>query len=102
MQMYLVCDDAGTIKGEGIDYVGPWTLLGKFAPDTGRCSWTKQYVQRHSVAYDGRMDANGIVGEWRIKPFLQGTFHIWPESLTHLTEHYLHAPAPLPDLVPSA
>jgi hypothetical protein len=102
MQLYLVCDESGSIRGEGVDYVGPWTLQGQFDGDTGRCFWVKQYVRQHSVAYDGQLNADGIVGDWRIKPFLHDTFHIWPESQTHLTERFLHAPVPLPNPVPTA
>lgn len=96
MRMYLDCSDQGVIRGEGIDYVGPWTLVGRFTTADRRCVWTKSYVGRHEVAYDGILGPLGIKGTWRIRSYLSGEFHIWPEGMSHLTEHYLNAQQPLP------
>ncbi len=96
MQLYLDCNPQGVIRGEGIDYVGPWTLIGQFSPPTQHCMWTKSYVNRHRVEYEGLLGENGIVGDWRISPFLRGRFHIWPESMPHLYEQYLREGIPLP------
>ena len=50
MHLYMSFED-GNIKGEGTDYVGPWTASGSYDLDTGLCSWVKQYVGRHRVDY---------------------------------------------------
>ena len=101
MHLYLDCDQDGVIRGEGIDYVGPWTLVGQFNSATKECSWTKSYVNRHRVDYDGKLGENGIVGQWNIGPFWTDQFHIWPESMNHLYEHYLRMGMPIPSAEPS-
>ncbi len=96
MHLYMDCNEIGVIKGEGIDYVGPWTLAGQFSPANKLCTWTKSYVNRHNVYYEGILGENGIAGDWRIRQFLRGRFHIWPESMRHLYENYLHNGIPIP------
>lgn len=96
MHLYLNCDEQGKILGEGIDYVGPWTLTGIYDGDTRRCRWTKSYVGRHRVEYAGELDGEGVRGEWRINEMLTGEFHIWPTGQTHIHDAYLRAPAPQP------
>lgn len=94
MHLHLVCDPQGAIQGEGVDYVGPWTLLGNFLLPNKQCVWTKRYVGRHKVTYDGQLSSDGIRGEWHIEPFLEGRFHIWPESMAHWHEQYLREGLP--------
>jgi hypothetical protein len=96
MQLFLHCEESGDLKGEGVDYVGPWTLVGSYSPESNACSWTKTYVGKHRVFYDGLLGTDGIRGRWRIEPVLTGTFHIWPETMGHLTEMYLRAGIPVP------
>lgn len=80
----------GTLKGEGTDYVGPWTLAGTFDPDGNQCGWTKSYVGRHKVEYSGSAGPHGITGEWTIgSGWLTGPFHIWPRAWGELDEVYL-------------
>ena len=86
MHLYLQFEN-GVIKGEGTDYVGPWTAIGEYDESSGRCSWEKQYLGKHSVQYEGIAGENGIQGSWTI--LSQGPFHIWPRSMTHLNELYL-------------
>ena len=88
MHLHLSFDE-GQIKGEGVDYVGPWTIHGEFDSDSGRCHWTKSYVGKHVVLYEGRLTEAGIQGDWTIEPFLNGPFHIWPEWMTELHEKYM-------------
>ncbi len=97
MHLFLTCDDAGTIRGEGVDYVGPWSLTGSFDPKSRRCSWVKSYVGKHRVEYSGMLGADGIEGSWRIPPFLSGSFRIWPEYRSDLTDAFLYARAPQGD-----
>ena len=96
MHMYLECDIAGKIKGEGIDYVGPWTLGGHFDAETKHCQWSKLYVGRHTVHYEGTLGEAGVQGNWKIQPYLTGNFHVWPEGMSHIHDEYLRMGTPLP------
>ena len=80
----------GSIRGDGTDFVGPFSLAGKSDVATGRCFWTKQYVGKHQVTYQGLNQGQGIVGEWVISGIWTGQFHIWPKGLGGLEEHYAH------------
>ena len=91
MHLYLACDPAGVIHGEGVDYVGPWTLAGTFDSRTGQCSWIKTYVAKHKVTYHGLLSESGIEGSWNIPPFLSGRFRIWPETRSDLTDQFLRS-----------
>jgi hypothetical protein len=87
----------GRMDGEGRDWVGKFTVSGKYDLADGRCHWTKQYVRRHAVSYDGFNEGKGIWGTWLMRnedPPIEarGGFHIWPEEMAdpsshHLTEH---------------
>lgn len=95
MHLFLHCTEAGKLQGEGVDYVGPWTLQGTYTAATKVCEWTKSYVGKHRVHYRGLLSDDGIRGAWQIEPFLRGEFHIWPETMTHLTELYLQQNLPV-------
>ena len=107
MHLYMSFSE-GRIKGEGTDYVGPWTANGLYDTETGTCSWVKDYVGRHSVNYQGQITDKGILGEWTI--LTSGTFHIWPRGRSEMNELYLKQdleapvgpPAPQPSLALSA
>jgi hypothetical protein len=102
MHLYLTCDGEGLIRGEGVDYVGPWSLSGTFERKSRRCSWVKSYVGKHRVEYSGILGADGIEGSWRIPPFLSGSFRIWPEFRSDLTDTFLHAGLPRRDQKPQS
>ena len=86
MHLYMTFDE-GRIKGEGTDYVGPWTATGSYDTQTGVCSWVKDYVGQHNVNYFGQITEKGILGEWSI--VTSGTFHIWPRGRNEMNELYL-------------
>src|SRR5205807_660191 len=83
----------GRLHGEGRDWVGKFTVSGRYDLADGRCHWTKQYVGMHAVSYNGFNEGQGIWGTWLIQDIeTRGGFHIWPEempdpSTRHLTEH---------------
>jgi hypothetical protein len=82
--LHLACRD-GELTGTGQDWVGPYTIDGKYELGTGRCEWTKQYLRKHSVAYRGVNDGHGIWGVWEIRQLGGlyvdlGGFHVWPEG----------------------
>lgn len=70
----------GGIAGEGGDNLGPFMIRGRYDATTKECHWTKTYIGRHSVLYQGFRDAHGIWGTWTIAPWTKGGFHIWPRA----------------------
>jgi hypothetical protein len=71
----------GVMTGEGRDRIGPFLIRGKYNLDDGKCHWTKRYIGRHDVAYQGFNEGKGIWGLWEIPPSWKGGFHIWPEGM---------------------
>lgn len=77
--------DDGELKGAGKDWVGKYTVDGTYDAETGQCEWTKKYLGKHSVAYRGTNNGQGIWGVWEIRQLGglyvdRGGFHIWPEG----------------------
>jgi hypothetical protein len=89
MHLYLEFADNGAIAGEGTDYVGPWQASGTFEADSGRVEWTKLYLGKHKVRYQGVLTDQGIVGDWTISSWLAGKFHIWPVQRGDIQAAYL-------------
>ena len=97
----------GQIQGEGRDWVGLFILRGRYDLQEGKCYWTKRYLAKHDVFYQGFNEGKGIWGVWEISSKTlpqQGGFHIWPEgmpdpSTPHLTEA-ADLPAPEPPVEP--
>jgi hypothetical protein len=71
----------GTLTGEGRDWVGPFTVRGRYELGSGKCHWVKRYTGRHDVFYQGYNEGKGIWGKWEIPPLFHGGFHIWPEGM---------------------
>ena len=88
MHLFLDFED-GKMKGEGTDYVGPWVLEGVYDEQSLKCRWTKKYMGKHTVSYQGELGQNGITGNWSIGGLLNGPFHIWPKQMTHFNEMYM-------------
>jgi hypothetical protein len=87
----------GTMTGEGRDWVGPFVVRGRYNVADGKCYWTKKYVGKHDVFYDGYNEGRGIWGRWEIAHLrLHGGFHIWPEGMGDATDEHLSAEADLP------
>jgi hypothetical protein len=80
---------AGTLRGDGSDGVGSFTLDGGYDVKDGRCWWIKRYVAQHDVNYTGYNEGKGIWGVWEIPPIARGGFHIWPTSMTDPTQNSL-------------
>jgi hypothetical protein len=82
------------IKGEGRDWVGKFVIRGKYTLPDGHCHWTKRYIGKHDVFYQGFNEGKGIWGKWEILPghgqvYQHGGFHIWPEGMPDPTGSYL-------------
>ncbi len=88
MHLYLHFRD-GNVQGEGTDYVGQWSIHGKYDTSSGLVSWSKRYVGKHQVHYQGTITANGIIGAWNISNWNSGPFHIWPRARFELENLYL-------------
>src|SRR5262245_37593685 len=54
----------GILSGEGRDWVGKYTVHGRYDITDGRCHWTKQYLGKHHVYYEGFNEGQGIWGTW--------------------------------------
>ncbi len=82
--LHMTCA-GGTLRGEGQDRVGRYTIEGTYDVATGKCEWIKQYIGKHRVAYRGVNDGQGIWGVWEIRVLGdlyidRGGFHLWPEG----------------------
>ena len=91
----------GASRGDGRDWVGAFTLEGHHDLTDGRWPWTKRYVGKHDVFYQGFNEGKGIWGSWEIAatreyPRQHGGFHIWPEGMADPTGQVLHAAAEVP------
>jgi hypothetical protein len=71
----------GVMTGEGRDMIGSFLIRGKYNLDDGKCSWSKRYIGKHDVAYQGYNEGKGIWGLWEIPPTWRGGFHIWPTAM---------------------
>ncbi len=81
----------GAMSGCGNDRVGEFTIRGAYDTDTGHCSWFKQYLGQHSVAYAGQARQRGIIGQWQIAgqpAFWTGPFFIWPRACGDLESEF--------------
>jgi len=70
----------GKMTGEGNDDIGPFIIKGRYDPASRECYWTKTYVGKHDVYYEGYREGKGIWGRWEINAFNHGGFHIWPKA----------------------
>jgi hypothetical protein len=87
----------GTVQGEGRDRVGKFAVKGRYSTDDGKCYWTKRYVGKHDVFYNGYNEGKGIWGLWELKsPPWRGGFHIWPVGMSDPTQHRLATAVDVP------
>lgn len=90
----------GVLTGEGRDRVGEFTLKGRYQLENGKCHWTKQYVGKHDVFYQGYNEGKGIWGFWEIPAcVIQGGFHIWPHGMMNAEDSSLEQEADLPQVM---
>ena len=86
----------GVMTGEGRDWVGNFLVNGRYDVADGKCHWTKKYLGKHDVFYQGYGKGKGIWGTWEIGQLARGGFHIWPEAFGDPTNEYLVEEADLP------
>jgi hypothetical protein len=79
----------GVTTGEGRDMIGPFLIRGQYSLVDGKCWWTKRYIGKHDVAYQGYNEGKGIWGIWEIPPNFRGGFHIWPVAMGDPTSPHL-------------
>lgn len=73
--------DQNTIKGAGIDGPGHFVIHGTFDEHSAAVAFMKQYIGKHAVQYDGRFEADEIVGHWSLSQgerTLTGDMRLWP------------------------
>lgn len=93
----------GLIRGEGRDFVGEFLIRGRYNTEDGKCWWSKRYLGKHDVSYQGFNEGKGIWGLWTMdEPPDRGGFHIWPVGLGDPTQRKLAAEAEVPELVGAA
>ena len=93
---------SGQLTGEGRDWVGKFILRGRYDVQDGKCRWTKRYLGRHDVSYQGFNEGKGIWGVWDLSvegSSDRGGFHIWPEGMEDPTGHHLTEEADLPVVI---
>ncbi len=71
----------GKMTGDGRDWVGTFSIKGRYQVEDGRCWWSKSYVGKHSVAYTGYNEGKGIWGTWEMYDPWRGGFRIWPIAM---------------------
>jgi len=98
MELHLTFRD-GTMRGEGRHRVGSFLISGRYQVADGKCWWTKKYIGKHDVAYQGYNEGKGIWGGWEIPPLWRGGFHIWPLALGDPTQHQKAEALEVPELV---
>jgi hypothetical protein len=96
----------GRLTGEGRDWVGRFSMRGRYNLADGKCHWTKRYVGRHDVYYEGYNEGKGIWGVWEFSDTVhtvasRGGFRIWPEGMADPTGEHLTEEADLPVMVDS-
>jgi len=93
----------GALRGEGRDYVGRFVLRGRYELADGKCYWTKRYLGKHDVFYQGYNEGKGIWGMWEIMGLGgRGGFHIWPQGMAAGEQDQLAEEADLAVLVEGA
>ena len=95
MELRLTFQNGG-MTGEGRDWVGEFLIKGQYNLADGKCHWTKKYIAKHDVFYQGFNEGKGIWGVWQIGELARGGFHIWPEGLGDPTIDHLAEEAELP------
>jgi hypothetical protein len=90
----------GVLVGEGRDWVGAFVVQGRYDLADGRCNFTKSYVGKHNVNYNGFNEGKGIWGVWEMPTEppgnWRGGFHIWPEGMPDPSRPQLSEHADLP------
>lgn len=90
----------GELRGTGRDWVGEFTVSGRYSVADGKCHWHKRYRGKHDVLYQGFNEGKGIWGVWEIALWqLRGGFHIWPEGMADPSQPHLSAEADPPLVV---
>ncbi len=91
----------GDLTGEGRDWGGKFVVRGRYSVTDGRCHFTKRYLGKHDVFYQGLNEGKGIWGTWELPAngeliCQKGGFHIWPEGMPDPTKQQLTGEADLP------
>lgn len=100
MELHLAFHN-GALTGEGRDWVGTFLVTGRYSVADGHCHWTKRYVGKHDVFYNGYNEGKGIWGKWEMSAAALGQhwtggFYIWPKGMEDPTRRQLTEEADVP------
>jgi hypothetical protein len=100
MELHLTFQQ-GHMTGDGRDYIGTFIIRGQYSLVDGKCYWTKRYIGKHDVFYQGYNEGKGIWGVWEIPATrggveFRGGFHIWPEGMSDPTHSHRTEQAEIP------
>ena len=73
--------DHNKISGAGIDGPGQFVIIGTYDETDSPVKFTKQYIGKHAVEYEGRFQEDEIVGGWSLtqgERILTGEMRLWP------------------------
>ncbi len=101
MELHLTFSN-GKMTGGGRDWVGNFIVKGSYSLEDGKCHWTKRYLGKHDVFYQGFNEGKGIWGKWEIPSEWTGGFYIWPEGMPDPTQNTLEEEVDLPLAVEEA
>ena len=106
MELHLTFQQ-NQMTGDGRDCVGEFIVRGQYSLADGKCHWTKRYVGKHDVFYQGYNEGKGIWGVWEIPATrevaaMRGGFRIWPEGMSDPTGLHLTEKAEIPNPVEEA
>src|SRR5262249_53612540 len=101
MMELLLTFSKGQLTGEGRDRFGVFILRGQYFLADGKCHWTKRYIGKHDVFYQGFNEGKGIWGVWEIAATQEyggqrGGVHIWPQGMSDPSRSHLTEEAELP------
>jgi hypothetical protein len=104
MMELILSFSQGNMTGEGRDHVDKFIIRGQYTLADGKCHFSKRYIGKHDVFYNGFNEGKGIWGTWEIRATRaqagqRGGFHIWPVGMGDPTQQHLTESADLPETV---
>ena len=101
--LILLLSTASNVDGsQGCERSVYYILRGQYDLADGKCYWSKRYLARHDVFYQGYNEGKGIWGVWELSAehnnglTARGGFHIWPEGMPDPSKPQLEEEADLP------
>lgn len=84
-------DQLGNIIAEGVDDINKFILQGTINFEDSAIQFSKEYLDGHSVVYNGFVNGNKMTGQWNIQlddgTACSGDFHIMTDSFEPIEWH---------------